>query len=178
LATLKFTLAPRYGLGFNIAVAAERSIVDGIPASAYPSASSGTVGLPANGVQICGDGLATPGIPTCIPYLKGYGQITYSNNDGSFAEIGVDYEGKNNAYFQPPFAQVDASFTTPLTKNVEFLIGVQNLLNTNTFEHLPAPGAGVPLVGDSQSGQGSYTSTLIPAPPRTLHAQLRLHVGR
>ena len=120
----------------------------------------------------------TPGIPTCIPYLKGYGQITYTNNDGTFAEIGVDYEGKNNSYFQPPFAQVDASFSTPLTKNVEFLLGVQNLLNTNSYEHLPAPGAGVPLVGDTQSGQSSYASTLIPAPPRTLHAQIRLHVGR
>ncbi|MBD5605085.1 MAG: TonB-dependent receptor [Candidatus Eremiobacteraeota bacterium] len=169
LAPLKYVVAPRYGLGFNVAVAAERSIIDGIP---------GAAGIPANGVQICGDGLATPGIPTCIPYLKGYGQITYANLDGSFAEIGVDYEGKNNSYFQPPFAQVDASFTTPLTKHVEFILGVQNLLNTNSYEHLPAPGAGVPLVSDDGKGQGSYISTLIPAPPRTLHAQIRLHVGR
>jgi hypothetical protein len=182
LATLKYTVAPPQGLGFNVAVSAERSIVDGIPPEAYPG--PGTVGLPANGVQICGTGLATPGIPTCIPYLKGYGQITYANNDGTFATLGVDYEGKNNAYYQPPFAQVDTSFKTPLTKNVEFLLSVQNLLNTNTYEHLPAPGAGTPLVGESYdpktgiASQGTYYSTLIPAPPRTLHVQVRLHVGR
>jgi hypothetical protein len=57
-------------------------------------------------------------------------------------------------------------------------------LNTNTYEHLPAPGAGTPLVGESYdpktgiASQGTYYSTLIPAPPRTLHVQVRLHVGR
>jgi hypothetical protein len=178
LAQLKYSFAPRVGLGFNLSVAAERSIVDGVPNAAYPAASSFSVGFPANGVQICGNGLVTPGIPTCIPYLKGYGQITYTNNDGTFAEIGVDYEGKNNSYFQPPFAQVDTTFTTPITKNAEFILGVQNLLNTNSYEHLPAPGAGENLVGDTQSGQSSYAATLIPAPPRTLHAQIRLHMGR
>jgi hypothetical protein len=177
--TLKYNYAPATGFGFNVAATADRSIVNGLPASLY----NGGPAFPVNDVQICGNGLSTPGIPTCIPYLKGYGQFTYSWRKGGFAALGVDYEGKNNAYYQPPFAQVDLTFRHPITPKLDLQVSVQNLLNTNTFGNLPAPNLGVPLVaGTTTDGvtasQTTYASTLIPAPPRTLRIQLRFHSGR
>lgn len=174
VATLKYRYAPPTGFGFNAAVSATRSIVDGIPVSAYGSAGS----FPVNNVQICGPGLFTPGIPTCIPYLKGYGQFTYTTRGGTYAALGVDYEGKNNAYYQPPFAQVDLTVRRPVTRSLEFLVSVQNLLNTNNFMNLPAPNSGVPLTAATNTGLVSYSSTLIPTTPRTVRVQMRLHMGR
>ena len=181
LATLKYRYAPRTGLGFNLTAAAERSIVQGLPANLY---SFGTQGFPVNNVQICGNGVAAPGIPTCLPYLKGYGQLTYSWRDGTFAALGVDYEGKNNAYFQPPFTQLDFTLRRPVTKNTEIQIGVQNLLNTNNFgTYLPTPGAGTPIVAGSVDAAGneiqtSFIPSRIPVSPRIIRAQVRFHVGR
>jgi outer membrane receptor protein involved in Fe transport len=174
VATLKYRYAPPTGLGFNLAAAATRSIVDGIPLSAYGSAAS----FPVNGVQICGPGLFTPGIPTCIPYLKGYGQLTYTARDGMYVALGVDYEGRNNAYYQKPFTQVDFTFRRPLTHSLEFLASVQNLLNTNNYNNLAEPNAGIPVTAATNTGLVSYASTLIPASPLTVRFQMRLHVGR
>lgn len=181
LATLKYRYAPRTGLGYNLTAAAERSIVQGLPASLY---SAGTASFPVNNVQICGNGVAAPGIPTCLPYLKGYGQVTFSWADGTFAALGVDYEGKNNAYFQPPFSQVDFTLQRPVNKNVEVLVGIQNLLNTNNFgTYLATPGAGTPIVAGSVDANGnqiqtSFIPSRIPASPRIIRLQLRLHSGR
>jgi hypothetical protein len=174
MATLKYRYAPPVGFGFNIAAAAVRSIVDGIPLAAYNSSPA----FPVNNAQICGNGLFTPGIPTCIPYLKGYGQLTYSARGGTYAALGVDYEGKNNAYYQPPFVQVDLTVRRPVTRSLELLMSVQNVLNTNNFMNLPAPNAGVALTAQTNTGLVSYPSTLIPAPPRTVRVQMRLHMGR
>jgi outer membrane receptor protein involved in Fe transport len=174
MATLKYRYAPRTGFGFNLSAAAVRSIVDGIPVYAYNSSPS----FPVNNVQICGNGLSTPGIPTCIPYLKGYGQLTYTTRDGTYAALGLDYEGKNNAYFQPPFSQLDLTVRRPVTHALELLVSVQNLLNTNNYDNLPAPNAGVPLTAETNTGLVSYPSELIPAPPRTVRVQMRLHMGR
>lgn len=174
LVTLKYTLAPRVGFGTSLAVAAERSIIDGIPAGAFSTSGS----LPVNNVQICGNGLFTPGIPTCIPYLKGYGQLFYTWQNGTYAEAGVDYEGKNNSFFQPPFAIVDATYRRPISRNAEISISAENLLNTNAFDNLPAPNAGVPLTAGTPTGLTTYASTLIPAIARTIHVQLRLHAGQ
>ncbi|MBV8579366.1 MAG: TonB-dependent receptor, partial [Candidatus Eremiobacteraeota bacterium] len=144
IATLKYKYAPRSGLGGNIAFAAERSIVQGLTSSFYVA---GSQSFPVNNVQICGNGVAAPGIPTCIPYLKGYGQLTYAMKDGTFLGLGVDYEGKNNAYFQPPFTQVDLTALHPVAKSVDIQLGVQNLLNTNNYgTYLATPGAGTPVV--------------------------------
>jgi hypothetical protein len=173
MATLHYRYAPRTGFGFNLSASATRSIVSGIPASAL----NGNASLPVNGQQICGEG-ASPAVSTCIPYLKGYGQLTYTAHGGTYFGLGVDYEGKNNSYLQPPLAIVDFTFRRPVTKSLELLVSAENLLNTNNYNNLPIPGGGVDTVAATSSGLTSYTQTLIPTPPRTIRAQLRLHVGR
>jgi hypothetical protein len=180
LATVKYVIAPRRGLGFNIAATADRSILSGIPASAYNT----TPALPANGVQVCGNGSFTPGLATCDPYLKGYGQFTYTWGDGTLLALGADYEGKNNPYYQPPFAIADLEYRKPMNRNLEFDLSVENLFNTNSYNYLPAPNLGVPAVADyvpagsTTIQQGSYATYQIPAVTRTLRVSLRYHVGR
>lgn len=181
LAMLKYRYAPPAGLGFSLSAAAERSIVSGLPASLY---TMGTQGFPVNNVQICGNGVAAPGIPTCLPYLKGYGQLNYTWRDGTFAALGVDYEGKNNAYFQPPFAQVDFTLRHPVTKTIDWQIAIQNVLNTNNYgTYLPTPGAGTPIVAGSVDAAGnevqtSFTPIRVSAPPRIIRGEVRFHTGR
>jgi outer membrane receptor protein involved in Fe transport len=179
LATVKYAYAPRRGFGFNIAATADSSIFSGIPASAYNT----TPALPANNVQVCGNAAFTPGLATCDPSLKGYAQFTYTWRNGTFAALGVDYEGKNNAYYQPPFAIADLSLRAPLARNLDFNLSIQNLFNTNSYNYLPAPNLGVPAVGDfSTNGttiqQGSYSTYLLPAVTRTLRLSFRAHMGR
>ncbi len=177
---LKYVYAPAAGIGFNLQVAADSSITSGIPANLM---SSFPLTLPANNVQICGNGLFTPGAATCIPYLKGYGQFTYTSRSGFYSGLGFDYEGKNNAYYQPPFAIFDFTARQTLVKGLDLQISVQNLLNTNSYEHLAAPNLGTPITSNyTLDGhtilQGSYPTYLIPAATRTLRFQLRYHFGR
>ncbi|HTX58596.1 MAG TPA: carboxypeptidase regulatory-like domain-containing protein [Verrucomicrobiae bacterium] len=179
VAKLRYTKAPQVGFGYGAAVAFDSSIVVGVPPAkqAPPAGPTALFGvLPANGQQVCGFGLATPGTPTCIPYFKGYGSLTYAFRGGQFAALGMDFEGKNNAYFQPPFAQFDLTLQAPMAPTLDAQISVQNLLNTNNFYNLPAPGSGVTtVVGNGANGLTQSASYLIPAPPRTLRVQLRWH---
>ena len=181
VATLKYAYAPLSGVGFNLAAAAASSIASGLPASAY---TVGQLSFPVNNVQICGNGVAAPGIPTCIPYLKAYAQVNFHNRAGDFVGLGVDFEGKNNAYFQPPMALVDFTARHPVSKNFEVALAVQNLLNTNNYgTYLSAPNVGTPIVAGTvdASGniqQGTFVPTRISAPARTVYVSGRLHIGR
>lgn len=183
-ATLQLINAPNTGLGYNAQMVFERSVVHGIPLQFYALGPS----LPANDQQTCGFGQTTPGSVTCIPYMKGYYQLTYGFHDGWWAALGADFEGKNNVYFQPPFLQFDLTAKKEIRKDLELQISVQNLLNTNDYWNLPMPNAGVTttvgqaVAAPSGSGlnyiQTTVPSTLVPAPPRTLRMQLRWHYGR
>jgi hypothetical protein len=178
IATLQYTYAPAHGVGYNLSLAADSSILSGIP----PSAFGTSPGVPANGVQICGNGASDPGVASCIPYLKGYGQLTYALRDGTFAALGADFEGKNNAYYQPPFAILDFTARHPIGKNVELQFSMQNIFNNSTGQNLPAPNLGTPVTGDySPDGvsilQGTSSSYFLPATPRDARLQLRIHVG-
>lgn len=171
LATLRYTYAPRTGLGYNASLTADSAIADGLP----PGAAT----FPVNNVQLCGSGVQNPGITTCIPYLKGYGQATYRWHDGTYMALGVDYEGKNNTYYQYPMELVDFTFKRPVSKTLELQVAAENLLNTNNYlQYLAIPNAGLPIVSGSAAGQTSYTPTAISAPARTIRLQLRWHVGR
>jgi hypothetical protein len=179
LATLKYVYAPRTGLGFNIQAAADSSITNGVPASIMNTVP---FTLPANGVQVCGTGLFTPGSATCIPYLKGYAQMTYTSPGGFFVAMGGDYEGKNNAYYQPPFAIADLTLRKKFGRIFDAQLSVQNLFNNDSYSYLPAPNLGQPVIADySPDGthieQGSYPTFLIPAPTRTVRLQVRAHLG-
>jgi len=180
LVTLKYTHAPTVGLGYSISAAAERSVLNGVPASIY---SEGVASFPVNGVQVCGNGVAAPGIETCVPYLKGYADINYRFLDKTYFHIGVDYEGKNNAYFQPPFALVDFSASRPITKTATIQLSVENLLNTNNYlTYLAMPNVGTPLVAGSVNAAGqeiqtSFVPTAIPALPRIIRLSVKLHTG-
>jgi hypothetical protein len=171
-ANLKYAYAPPKGFGFNMAVSAESSIISGFNASNAPL-------LPANNIQTCGPG-TTVGASTCIPYLQGYGQFTYTL-PGMFTELGVQYYGNNNAYFSPPFAQVDFVFRHSVAKFASLQLSVQNLLNTNNYgQYLPIPNAGVPLITNNVVGntiqQGSLPTSLVPASPRYVRADLMIHI--
>jgi outer membrane cobalamin receptor len=173
LAILKFSRTPRYGFGYSISAAAESSIISGVPLSYYNSSGS----FPANNVQICGPGYATVGAPTCIPYLKGYGLLTYQGKGarGTYVGLGVDYEGKNNAFYSPPLALADLTVTQPVTKFLELQLTIQNLLNTNVYEGLVQQGQGEPVVAQTSTGQTSYNGPLINAQERTVRIQGRFH---
>lgn len=171
-ANLKYTFAPAKGLGFNLALSAESSIISGFTAADAPL-------LPANDIQVCGSG-TTVGTSTCIPYMQGYGQLTWQQPDGTFAALGAQYYGANNAWFQPPFYQVDLVARRPVSKNATLQLSVQNLLNTNNYGlYLPIPGAGVPLITNNVVGntiqQGSFATSLVPASPRYVRMDLMIH---
>jgi len=174
LITAKYVYAPQRGFGYNFQAAADRSILSGVPQGAY----NANPGFPVNGVQVCGNGLFTPGLATCIPYFKGYGQFTYTTPHGTYAALGVAYWGKNNPYYQPPFALVDATVRQSLAKYLDLQLSVENLLNSNTYLNLPAPNIGTPIVAETTGGQATYLPDLLPAPPRTFRLQARLHMGR
>jgi len=171
-ANVKYTYAPPKGLGINLAASAESSIISGFTAANAPT-------LPANNVQTCGPG-TTVGASTCIPYLQGYGQLTWAG-PGAFLALGVQYYGNNNAYFSFPFAQVDFVARHAIMKNASLQMSVQNLLNTNNYgQYLPIPNAGVALISNNVVGntiqQGSFATSLVPASPRYVRLDLNLHI--
>ncbi len=168
---LKYAYTPNVGLGYSVAAALSRSIVNGVPDSFYTSPTAYV--QPANGQQQCSNG----GSQVCIPYLKAYGELEYTLRDRTYFQLGADFEGKNNTYNQPPFIVYNFAARRPLNDRVELQLAVENLLNTNNFQNLPEPNAGVAQVGQSSTGLGSILSPLIPAPPRTLRLQIEYHVG-
>lgn len=175
LAMLTLRREPAVGWGYSLSVTADRAIPSGIPIPAAQNSYS----VPANGIQQCSDG----GSAVCIPYLKGYGALDYTFPDKTFAHIGVDFEGKNNTYFQPPFAIWDLTLRRQVPNSpVSIQATVYNLFDTNTFGGLVTPNAGTPLVGENGAGQyGTYTQSvpfpLLPVQQRTLRVQLDYNVG-
>ncbi|HKU68395.1 MAG TPA: TonB-dependent receptor [Candidatus Baltobacteraceae bacterium] len=191
LAMLTWRREPLVGWGYRLSVTANRAVPTGIPLPMQDSSKKPlSYALPANGVQQCSDG----GSAVCVPYLKGYAALEYTFADRTFAHLGVNYQGKNNTYFQPPFAIWDLTLRRPIPKSpLSFQATVYNLFDTNNFGGLVTPNAGTALTGEaydcpsSPAGTpcsykyGTYTQSvpfpLIPVQGRTLRVQIDYNVG-
>lgn len=175
LAMLTWRKEPAFGWGYRLSVTADRAIPSGIPIPASQKSFS----IPANGVQQCSDG----GSAVCIPYLKSYDAIEYTFQNRMFVHLGMDFEGKNNTYFQPPFAIFDFTARAPIQHTpLSVQATIYNLFATNSFGGLVTPNAGTPLVGENGAGQyGTYTQSvpfpMLPVQGRTLRVQLDYNVG-
>jgi hypothetical protein len=163
------------GLGWYLTGTLARSVPNGIPVAAFGKNFT----LPGNGIQQCSDG----GSAVCIPYFKAYGALSFTAKDGTYYKLGEDFEGKNNTYFQPPFAIFDAVVRHPVTNFLDAQLSISNLLNTNSYGDLVLPNAGTPVLGENNKGQyGNYVGStpfpLIPVQPRNVRLQFRWHVNR
>ncbi|MGH7736763.1 MAG: carboxypeptidase regulatory-like domain-containing protein, partial [Candidatus Tyrphobacter sp.] len=160
-ATLRYSYQPPVGLGYYIAGAINRSIVQGVPKVFYTSPTAYV--LPANGVQQCSNG----GTEVCIPYLKAYAALSYTTRARTYFLFDADFEGKNNTYNLPPFVFFNIAIRQPVTPQISVQLSGQNVFNIDTYENLPEPNAGIPEIGESSTGLGSILSPLIPAPTQT-----------
>ncbi len=171
-AALKYEYQPPVGLGFLVAGALTRSVVEGVPQSFYTSPTAYV--QPANGVQQCSNG----GSETCIPYLKAYGSLQYITPGHTFFQLDADFEGKNNTYNQPPFVFFDFAVRQPVTPTIDVQLSAENVFNTDTYSNLAEPNAGIPQIGESSKGLGSILAPLIPAPPQIFRLDFEYHLGR
>jgi hypothetical protein len=169
-AALRYNYQPPLGLGFFVAGALTRSVVQGVPPQFYASPTAYV--QPANGVQQCSNG----GSEVCIPYLKAYGGLQYITRDHTYFQLDADFEGKNNTYNLPPFAYFNFAIRRPVTRTLDVQLAAENVFNIDTYANLPEPNAGIPQIGESSTGLGSILSPLIPAPPQTFRLDFEYHV--
>lgn len=67
--------------------------------------------------------------PLRVPYVQGYGEISYKWPRGSRASLGALYFGSNNAYARPAFVQFNANLELSLNDYSKLQFSVQNLGN-------------------------------------------------
>jgi hypothetical protein len=68
-----------------------------------------------------------PIAPFRIPYVQGYGEISYKWPRGSRASIGALYVGSNNAYGAPAFATLNSNLELSLGARAKLQFSAQNL---------------------------------------------------
>jgi outer membrane receptor protein involved in Fe transport len=166
---------PLVGYGFRMQGYLQRAYAYDLPAGFYDTASGKNTAnlgvLPGENFQTTGQGYN--GLSQSrVPYSGGYGEINYRFRGGAYLLAGVTYYGPNNAYNEPPFGVVNASFKQPITKHASLQLAVSNLTNAySAFQYNIYGGIPTPLV----NGQLGYTAGNVIGPSTTsllLHLEL------
>ncbi len=164
---------PVVGAGFRVQGYLQRAFAYDLPPGFYNTASgpnTANLGIFANeNFQTTGQGYN--GLSQSrVPYSGGYGEINYSFRSGAHFLTGITYYGPNNAYNEPAFGVVNASFRQPITKHAFLQLAVANLTNAySAFQYNIYGGIPTPLV----NGQLGYTAGNVIGPSNT---SLLLHL--
>jgi hypothetical protein len=166
---------PVAGLGFKLQGSLQRAYAYDLPPGFYNTAAGPNTAnlgiLPNENFQASGQGYNSLG-PSRIPYSQGYAELNARARNGSYLLVGVTYFGPNNAYNEPPFGVVNASFRQPLDKRSSLLFAVTNVTGAySAFRYNIYGGIPTPLV----NGTLGYTAGNVIGPSTasvTLHVDL------
>ena len=105
-----------------------------------------------------------------MPYSGGYAEFNYRFHSGAYGLAGITYYGNNNAYNEPAFGVVSASFRQPITKHASLQLAVTNITDVYpAYQYNIYGGIPTPLV----NGQLGYTAGNVIGPST---ASLVLHL--
>lgn len=108
-----------------------------------------------------------------IPYLQGFGQISYRTAGGLYAQVNETILGKNNSANVPPFGIFNASVRVPIKNGLAIQVAGNNL--TNALDGLfPLQGGGVPITL-ANGALGATQSNVLG--PRTVRVMLIKNFG-
>jgi outer membrane receptor protein involved in Fe transport len=166
---------PLVGYGFRMQGYLQRAYAYDLPAGFYDTASGKNTAnlgiLPGENFQASGQGYNALS-SSRVPYSGGYGEINYRFRSGAYFLTGITYYGPNNAYNEPAFGVVNASFKQPITKHASLQLAASNLTNAySSFQYNIYGGIPTPLV----NGQLGYTAGNVIGPSTTsliLHLEL------
>lgn len=166
---------PVVGYGFRLQGYLQRSYAYDLPAGFYDTAfgkNTANLGIFANeNFQTTGQGYNGQS-QSRVPYSGGYGEVNYRFRGGAYFLTGVTYYGPNNAYNEPAFGVVNASFRQPISKHAALQLAVTNLTNAySSYQYNIYGGIPTPLI----DGQLGYTAGNVIGPSTTsllLHLEL------
>jgi outer membrane cobalamin receptor len=158
---------PLVGMGYRVQGYLQRAYAYDLPAGFYNTASgpnTANLGIfPGENFQTSGQGYN--GMSSSrVPYSGGYGEINYTFRSRAYFLLGLTYYGPNNAYNNPAFGVMNASFRQPITKHAYLQLAVSNLTNAySAFQYNIYGGVPTPLV----NGQLGYTAGNVIGPSTT-----------
>lgn len=102
-----------------------------------------------------------------IPYANGYGAVGYRWTPKTYVQLEADYFGKNNSYYEPPFAALNGYIGYGVTPHITLLANFQNItcvycLSYEQFLNYPS------VIAAASPGQLPYGLNDLPYGPRTV----------
>ncbi len=164
---------PIVGAGYRVQGYLQRAYAYDLPAGFYNTASgpnTANLGIfPNENFQTTGQGYN--GLSQSrVPYSGGYAEFNYRFHSGAYGLAGITYYGNNNAYNEPAFGVVNASFRQPITKHASLQLAVTNITDVYpAYQYNIYGGIPTPLV----NGQLGYTAGNVIGPST---ASLVLHL--
>jgi len=163
-----------HGIYWHGAIGLTRGYVVSVPPGFYNDPLSGPNSINTGIVPgINFDGQSTSGLPA-VPYANGSAQFGYRWSPQKYVDLSPTYYGKDNAYLQPAFLELDAHASYPLTKNVSLLATFRNI--TGAYDGDNQILSASPILGAPTVTGMPYPLYGLPYGPRTVivtaHVQL------
>jgi len=161
---------PPRGVYGNFGLGLTRGYVISVPQSIY-NAAGATCNF-TTGVG-CTNTFIVPGpnfdgkYNATVPYANGALTLGYRLAPKKYIELLANYQGNNNAYYQPAFVELDGHLSYPLSKNFAIIATARNIAATNAAPYESVYPINLNTLAPTVAGP-LFPQYGIPYPTRTL----------